>query len=160
MTLVYHTPLSAQTQRGLGIDPPAPLALADRVRFGELDVLDHVNNAVYFQWFESARVNYMRLAGLYADRDGGQGPRIVIRSGTIHYRREMLLGEDYVVTCGCTAFRTTSFTMHQEVWSGGNLRASFDCVMVLLQPDGSGRYPIPEALKTRFAEVDVARREG
>jgi acyl-CoA thioester hydrolase len=160
MTLPYHMPLPVDVQTDLGIDPPAPLAMADKVRFAELDVLRHVNNAVYFQWFESVRVRYTQFCGLSRYMGKGEGPRIVLRSGTIHYKQEMLLDEDYVVTCRCTAFRTTSFTMHQQLWSGGTHRATFDCVLVLLQPDGSGRYPIPEGLRQHFSEVDGAVFEG
>ena len=160
MTLPYHTPLPADLQKELGILIPAPLALADQVRFSELDVLRHVNNAVYMQWFESVRVKYTQLYGLSRDLGSGVGPRIVIRSAAIHYKQEMLMDEDYVVTCRCTAFRNTSFSMAQELWSGGTLRATLDCVLVLLQPDGSGRYPIPEALRQRFINVDGARVDG
>ena len=58
MALVYNTPLSAAQQAVAGIDPVQPLAMADRVRFSELDVLNHVNNAVYMEWFERLRVRY------------------------------------------------------------------------------------------------------
>ncbi len=160
MTIAYHTPLSPEEQTALGLSAPAPLAMADQVRFGELDVLNHVNNAVYFQWFERLRIKYTQLCGLSRFTGSGEGPRIVIRSGSIHYRQEMLMDEDYVVTCGCTAFRNTSFTMHQEIWSAGSLRATFDCVLVLLHQDGSGRYAIPDALRQRFIEADGAVYEG
>ncbi|MEE4188546.1 MAG: acyl-CoA thioesterase [Roseobacter sp.] len=160
MILKYHTPLSESEQTALGIDPPAPLAMADQVRFSELDVLNHVNNAVYMQWFERLRVKYTQIFGIKRYQGSGQGPRIVIRSATIHYRQEMTLHEDYVVTCRCTAFRTTSFSMHQQLWSGGTLRATLDCVLVLLAPDGSGRYPIPEGLRAHFIENDGAVFEG
>ncbi len=160
MTLPFHTPLNAAQQAECGITPPAPLAMADQVRFSELDVLNHVNNAVYLQWFERLRVRYTQEIGLSRNIEGKGGPRIVIRSGTIHYREEMRMDEVYVVTCGCTAFRNTSFTMHQELWSAGRLRATFDCVLVLLQPDGSGPYPIPDNLRRHFAEVDGATPEG
>jgi acyl-CoA thioester hydrolase len=134
--------------------------MADQVRFSELDVLKHVNNAVYMQWFERVRVKYTQINGLNRSLGGGQGPRIVIRSASIHYRQEMLMDEDYVVTCACTAFRNTSFSMHQQLWSGGTLRATLDCVLVLLQPDGSGRYPIPETVRQHFIERDGAVFEG
>lgn len=160
MTLPYHTPLSADEQARVGIDPAAPYAVADKVRFSELDVLNHVNNAVYFQWFERVRVLYTQHFGLSRNFGSGTGPRIVIRSGTIHYKQEMLLHEDYVVTCGCTAYRNTSFTMHQELWADGTQRASFDCVLVLLKPDGSGRYPIPQDVREHFITVDGAQFEG
>lgn len=160
MTIRYHTPLNAEEQAALGIDPPAPLAMADRVRFGELDVLNHVNNAVYMQWFESVRVNYLSLFAEKTYAEAGFNPRIVIRSATVLYREEMRLGESYAVTCACTAFRNTSLTMHQQIWSTGRLRATLDVVLVLLQPDGSGRYPIPEALRRHFIQIDGAVPEG
>lgn len=159
MTLVYHTPLSPSVQSDLGITPPAPLAMADQVRFSELDVLNHVNNAVYMQWFERLRVRYTQDWGIARNVGTGHGPRIVIRSGTIHYRQEMRMDENYAVTCGCTGFRNTSFSLTQSVWSGGTLRASFDCVLVLLQPDGSGRYDIPPTVRERFIAIDGAARD-
>ena len=156
MALLYHTPLDAATQTTLGIAPPAPLAMADRVRFSELDALNHVNNAVYMSWFERLRVRYTQDWGVSRYPDGDNNPRIVIRSGTIHYKQEMRMDEDYVVTCGCTAFRTTSFSLAQQIWSGGTLRATLDCVLVLLQPDGTERYPIPPGVRTRFIKIDGA----
>ena len=59
-----------------------------------------------------------------------------------------------------SGFRNTSFTMHQQLWSAGRLRATFDCVLVLLQPDGSGRYPIPDNLRRHFIDHDGATPEG
>ncbi|MEO9652864.1 MAG: acyl-CoA thioesterase [Roseobacter sp.] len=160
MTLAYHTPLTAEIQHEFGITPPAPLALADKVRFSELDVLQHVNNAVYMQWFETVRVRYLKIFGLSGNLGDATGPRIVLRSASIHYKQEMLLDEDYVVTCGVTSFRNTSFTMHQQLWSDRSLRASLDCVVVLLRPDGSGRFPIPDELRRQFVERDGAHPEG
>ena len=64
MTLKYHQPLTQAEQVALGITSPAPLAMADQVRFSELDVLNHVNNAVYMQWFERVRVKYTQINGL------------------------------------------------------------------------------------------------
>lgn len=159
MNLPYHTPLDAAQQTTFGIETPQPLAMADQVRFSELDILKHVNNAVYMAWFERLRIRYTQDWGL-SQYDRADDPRIVIRSGTIHYRQEMRMDESYVVTCGCTAFRNTSFTLAQQIWAAGTLRATFDCVLVLLMPDGSGRYPIPDALRQRFIQVDGAEAEG
>lgn len=157
MTLRYHTPLSHEIQLELGMDSPAPLAMADRVRFSELDVLNHVNNAVYMHWFERLRIRYTQDWGLSRYMGTGDDPRIVIRSGQIHYRQEMRMDEDYIVTCGCTGFRTTSFSLAQTLWAGGTLRATFDCVLVLLNADGSGRYPIPADVRQKMTDVDGAQ---
>lgn len=160
MGLQYHTPLDTDTQLDLGINPPQPLAMADQVRFSELDALNHVNNAVYMTWFERLRVKYTQLWGLSRYTGEGNGPRIVIRSGTIHYREEMLMDENYVVTCRCSAFRNTSFTLEQQICADGRVRATLACVLVLLKQDGSGRFPIPPEVKDRFLSVDRARNEA
>ncbi len=70
------------------------------------------------------------------------------------------MDEDYVVTCACSAFRTSSYSLHQQIWAGGTLRATFDCVMVHLLPDGSGKRPLSKALRERFEAVDGASFEG
>ena len=38
--------------------------MADRVRFGELDALNHVNNVVYLRWYETLRVLYLEAYGI------------------------------------------------------------------------------------------------
>ncbi|MBW1810662.1 MAG: acyl-CoA thioesterase [Deltaproteobacteria bacterium] len=39
------------------------------VRFRDLDAMGHVNNAVYFTFFEIARTGYMQALGHYSDKD-------------------------------------------------------------------------------------------
>ena len=163
MALVYNTPLSAAQQVVAGIDPPQPLAMADRVRFSELDVLNHVNNAVYMEWFERLRIRYAQDWGMsnYADhRASSKNPRIVIAQGTIRYLKEMRMDEDYIVTCACTGFRTSSYSLGQQLWAGGTLRAAFDCVMVHLEPDGSAKKPLSAEMKERFRTLDGAEGKG
>ncbi|MFV0515765.1 MAG: acyl-CoA thioesterase [Jhaorihella sp.] len=141
-----------------GLDEPQPLAIADKVRFAELDMLRHVNNKAYMGWFETLRVAYF-------DRfcapcfEGLPEPRTVLRSAEIRYRREMVMGERYVATARVSAFRTSSYTMQQQLWSG-DLRATLSGVMVMLRPDGSGRYPLPDRLRRHFIEHDRAEPQG
>ncbi len=140
-----------------GMSKVQPLAIADKVRFAELDRLNHVNNKAYMTWFETLRVIYFDLFCAPHYPAGAQQPRGVVRSGQIHFLHEMLMGEDYVATAGISAFRNTSYTIHQEIWVGAQLRATFDCVFVSLRPDGSGqRYPLPDSLKAHFRDADGA----
>lgn len=155
MTTPYLTPLTADEQRAAGIPDPQVLAMADRVRFAELDTLNHVNNKAYMEWFETARVEYINRHCV-AFYDEMERPRTVIRNGNIHYIREMVLGEDYVATAQVTGFRESSVVMDQQLWSGGTLRARMSAVLVTLLPDGSGKYPLPEPLRQAFADRDGA----
>ena len=158
MTLRYHTPLSPDEQTAFGLLAPQPLALADRVRYAELDVLNHVNNKSYMGWFESLRVAHFDLfcLPLYGDLPR---PRTVLRNANMHFIKEMVMGEDYVATARVTEFRNTSYTYEQHLWSG-DLRATLTAVMVMLHPDGSGRYPLPDSVRQQFIDNDgaVARR--
>ena len=148
--LPFHVPLSPAQQVSAGVDTPWPLALADKVRFAELDPLNHVNNVAYLTWFESARVAYFKHIGLSTYKDDAHEPRIVIRRGEIDWLQEMRADETYVVVSRTVAYRNTSFTMTQEIWSGGTKRADFTCVIVLLTPDGTARMPIPDGIRSYF----------
>ena len=158
MTHPYLTPLSPDQQRAFGVPDPWPLAIADRVRFSELDPLNHVNNVAYLIWFETARVAYFKHVGISRYKDEAVEPRIVIRRGEMDWLQEMRADEDYVLLSRTVGFRNTSFTMQQEIWSGGTKRAAFTCVIVLLQPDGSGRMPIPPHIIEHFHAVDGVER--
>ncbi len=159
MTLPFHTPLTSAQQIDAGLGAAQSLAMADQVRFSELDVLNHVNNARYMEWFERLRIRYVQEWGI-SQYDRPEDPRIVIRSGTIHYRREMRMDEVYITTCACATYRSTSFSLRQQLWAGGDLRATFDCVLVLRSPDGAAGYPIPAPVLDRFHQIDQAKKEG
>ena len=150
MQLPFHTALSPEQQRHAGLSEPQPLAMADKVRFSELDVLNHVNNAVYMSWFESLRIQYTQIWGISTYDDNADNPRIVVHSGSIRYLQELRMGEVYITTCRCTGFRNTSYSVAQQLWSGRTLRATFECVLVLLAQSGSGKFPIPDAVRERF----------
>jgi len=108
----------------------------------------------YMVWFETIRIRYFQDWGLtsYSAND----PRIVIRRAEIDYLAELHMDADYITTIRCTATRTTSFTLNSELWSAGTKRATFSCVVVLLTPDGSARLPIPEQVRQRFDQIDLA----
>lgn len=68
---------------------------------------------------------------------------------------------DYVVTGRTRAYRTTSFTMEFGVYlpsdGGPAVRtAAGEAIIVLLNRDGPGRYPIPEAGRRAFEALDGA----
>ena len=155
MTIPYLIPLTPTQQLDFGLEKAQPMAMADKVRFSEIDVLNHVNNKAYMSWFESLRVAHFDqlCAPHFANLPA---PRTVLRNANVHYIKEMLVDEDYVTTMRVTGFRNTSYTIQQQIWSG-DLRCTLDGVMVLRSPDGASGYPIPESLCQQFIELDGAR---
>lgn len=155
MPLPYLTPLHANALAAHGIPAGWSFGMADRVRFGELDALNHVNNIVYLRWFETLRVAYIQDYGLSDYVDQTADPEIVVRDLSARYLKPMFANESYIVTARTAAFRTTSFTMEYAVYSG-DLRATGTAVIVCLKRDGTGRWPLPDAVRTRFLEEDGA----
>ncbi len=154
----YHSELTAPELRTHGIPAPWSFGLADRVRFGELDAIGHVNHTAYLRWFESFRLPFLK-ARRVTDYSR-TGPRLVLKQVHCTYEAEMGLGEDYVVTGRVSAFRTTSFTMEFAVWrisdTAPERTASGGAIVVLLNRDAPGRYPIPEAGRAAFIAEDGA----
>ena len=56
------------------------------VRWGDLDAMGHVNNTVYFRYFESLRIDWLRRFGVGPDRTG-VGP--VMANGFCNFRRQI-----------------------------------------------------------------------
>ncbi len=158
MTLLFHTPLSPDQQLQHGIDVPQTLAMADRVRFSELDILNHVNNKAYLDWFEVSRVAYFNqfCAPHFAD---GPAPRNVLRNADVHYVKEMQLDETYIATTQVVSFRRTSYVFEQQIWST-DLRCRMRGVMVLRSPDGGSGYPFPDSLIEFWRHNEGAQHEA
>ena len=49
-----------------------------KVRFYELDPYDHVNHTVYFSYFETARIEYLRDSGFGLDQMKKEGWQLVL----------------------------------------------------------------------------------
>ncbi len=158
MTLPMLVPLTVEQLRREGVPEPFGFGRADRVRFGELDVLDHVNNARYLGWFETFRIAYLAAYGI--SRPGGPRPVLVLRSVAIEFRAPLHLDEAYIVAGRTRAYRTTSWSMEFGVWSAGRLRTTSEAVVVLMEGDATTRRPLPAHYIDAFTERDGAIHEG
>ena len=139
--------------RALGIPEPWAIGLADRVRFGELDVLAHVNNTAYLRWFENFRITYFKEYGI-ADYEG-EIPRIVLRQIGVDFLAEIGLGERYIVTGRTSSLRNSSFRMEYGVWAADGLRATGWAVLVMLDQSGQ-KQPLTTSIRKTLIERDKA----
>ena len=158
MTLPLLTPLPPETLRAEGVPAPFAFGHADRVRFSDLDALDHVNNARYLSWFETFRIAYLRAYGL-GDYGSADRPLLVLKQVGVDYHAPLHLEQTYVVAGRTRAFRRTSFTMEYGVWSGGALRATSHAILCLMEPDFRTRRPLPDGWVAAFGDRDGATRD-
>ncbi|MDX1933359.1 MAG: thioesterase family protein [Capsulimonadales bacterium] len=88
--------------------PEFPLVARVRVRTYELDSFGHVNNAVYLQYLEEARSEYLRQMGLSFRDFSVHGVQIVIAEATIRYLSPLRYGDSARIEGRITALRPVS----------------------------------------------------
>ncbi|NDW52300.1 thioesterase family protein [Aliiroseovarius sp. PrR006] len=146
------TPLTAQQLQRAGVPEGWNFGQADRVRFHELDALNHVNNIVYLRWFEDIRIPYFHTHAI-TSYNSEDDPQVVLATNAARYFKPMFLGETFVVTARCTSFRNSSFVLEYGVWVEGELRCSGETVIVTLEQDGKTKRPLsPEVIAALTAD--------
>jgi acyl-CoA thioester hydrolase len=113
-----------------------PHRLSDNVRFADLDVNKHVNNAVYSSYFESSRVL------LVGERTNGltpEGLSWVLARLDINFRAELHWPGTIELGLGVLKLGRSSVTFSQVVYSQGRLIASAQATTVMV--DSASRKP-------------------
>lgn len=115
------------------------------VRFSDVDVAGHVNNAVYGTYVEQARIAYLRE--LFGEALAEEGTVLV--HFEIDYERPVTVGTETVsVAVRTTEVGETSITMEYEVRTGDGVAATAEAVLVTV--DGGAPTPVPEEWRTEI----------
>ncbi|EYB66498.1 thioesterase superfamily protein [Deinococcus phoenicis] len=124
-----------------------------QMRYGDIDAMGHLNNAVYVQYLETSRVILMRELGV-PDRDD----RSVIARLELDYRREVLWGQTVAVESLVERVGRTSWTVVSRLTADGVPCAFARTVQVRVD---AGHRPevLPESLRAAFAPL-LARPLG
>lgn len=126
--------------------------LEDRVRFYELDALNHVNNVVFLQWFEDLRVRYFQDYGLSDYTHSDTDPQLVVRHQSADYLAPMYMDQRYIVAGRMRILKPTSFVLSYCVFCDGQITAKGETVMISLEADGkTRRVHKPEAVQKIIA---------
>jgi acyl-CoA thioester hydrolase len=122
----------------------------ERVRFGDLDAMRHVNNAVYLRYFETARIAY--LGGLLVHdpvAEAGSGFGLIFAECHINYRSPVDFNEDLDVALTISDVRRSSFRLNFEMRVGERLCAEGYGVMVGFDYAEGHAAPLTEDIRTR-----------
>ncbi len=156
--MTFLTALDAPALRAAGIPEPWSYGRADKVRFGEIDALGHVNNVAYFRWFETLRVNYLQDYGVHDYTSDAPRPRIVVKQVTAEYHAELMMA-DYIACARTVEMRRTSFTQHYALFADGGLKTTGSAVVVFLNEDGS-KMPLPDTFRETLLKRDSTIQAG
>lgn len=121
------------------------------VRFRDCDAMGHVNNAVYFTYFEQARAVMAETLGLRrALSQAGLG--VILAHTSCDYKAQVVFGDQIEVGVRVVTLGRTSFTSEFEarrvrddavVAIGKSVQAVFDY-------DADRTTPIPDGLRAKL----------
>lgn len=116
------------------------------VQWGDQDAFGHVNNVVYFRWFESSRIAYFEQSGINKPMEtAGLGP--ILASIKCNYRQQIVYPDVVLIGAKITGFRNSSLTMVHMLYSErlARIAADSDSVIVAFdyQANNSRRIPDP-----------------
>jgi len=83
-----------------------------QIRFSDCDMLKHVNNAIYLQYFETARINFFtnELPNWNWEKSG-----IILLKNSIEYKIPLFLTDLCEVEIECSHIGTKSFTFTYKI---------------------------------------------
>jgi acyl-CoA thioester hydrolase len=132
-----------------------PVVIEQPVAWGDMDAFHHVNNVVYFRYFENARVEYIRRLGWWEMMDqSGIGP--IVAATQARYRRPVT----YPDTLRCGAKLLTlgkdRLTLKHTIVSTktGELVTDGDAVVVVFDYRNNTKIEFPPLLLERLRELE------
>ena len=135
--------------------PQFPVRLVLPVQWGEMDVYGHVNNTVYFRWFESARMAYFaRLGWPEVERATGVGP--ILHSTRARFRAPLEWPDEIEVATRALEVGADRFTMRYEVRSRrlDRIAAEGEGLIVAYDYRARAKAPLPEAVRAALAALE------
>ncbi|NUM78941.1 acyl-CoA thioesterase [candidate division KSB1 bacterium] len=89
---------------------PYPVVIPATVAWGEMDAFQHVNNIVYFRYFESARMAYFeRINFADPNQHGGVGP--ILAYTQCRYRKALTYPDTLAIGARVSAIQADRFVM-------------------------------------------------
>ena len=127
-----------------------------KVRWGDLDALGHVNNAIYFTYMESSRFSYFQAAGIVHHWNHRFGP--ILASAKCNFRKPIGFPAQLDVGIRITEIRNSSFSMEHAIFPKGGSEVLADAVAVAVWMDygQSLSLRVPEEMRRAIETFESA----
>lgn len=150
-----------ESQSETGDRPPLtafPAVVRIPVQWGEMDAYGHVNNTVFFRYFETARILYLEKCGFLESYDRDRIGAI-LHSTSCRFRRALFYPDTVLVGGRATDVQEDRFTMIYEVFSTTQEATVADGAGVVVSFDYTAgqKVPLPAAVRRSIAELEASR---
>jgi acyl-CoA thioester hydrolase len=121
----------------------------ERVRFGDLDAMRHLNNVVFLRYFETARIAYLRQ--LMPEHDPSHPERdatgVIFAECNIRYRSPVLFDEVVDIECSVGEVRRSAFEIRFAMRVGERLAAEGSGWLVAYDYAAGSSQTLPDELR-------------
>jgi acyl-CoA thioester hydrolase len=127
-----------------------PFVHRERVRFGDLDAMRHLNNVVFLRYFETARIAFIRslIPGHSPARPESDPVGLIFAECHINYRAPVYFDEEVAVECSIGEVRRSAFQVLFRMTVADRLAADGYGWLVGFDYAKEHSAPLPERLKT------------
>jgi acyl-CoA thioester hydrolase len=132
-----------------------PVTVTIPVQWGDQDAYQHVNNTVFFRWFETSRIAYWARVGLSeAARRTRVGP--ILAAVACDFRRQVTFPDTVHVGARVTRLGRTSFSMEHAVVGtvARAVVAEGHSTIVLFDYNANAPVPLPDDLRHSFEALE------
>jgi acyl-CoA thioester hydrolase len=136
-----------------------PVVVVLPVVWGEMDSYRHVNNVVYFRYFESARLEYFRRMDWFEyERVQGVGP--ILAATQARFRKPLTYPDTISVGARVPTLAEDRFTMLYRLVSHrlAAVAAEGEGTIVTFNYQQGKKVSIPDEVRKRIADVEVRQR--
>lgn len=99
-------------------DQAFPVQVNLPIQWGDMDAFGHVNNIMYFRYFETARLAYFKTAGVLDDMENIKiGP--ILAETQAQYKRALVYPDQIIVGASVSENQEYGFLMQYGIYSEG-----------------------------------------
>jgi acyl-CoA thioester hydrolase len=133
-----------------------PVVIEADVAWGEMDSYGHVNNVVYFRYFENARVELLSLVGWFELKDTlGMGP--IVASASAKFRKPLKYPDRIAIGARIAEIQPDRITVEHAIYSTtwDAIAAEGPAVVVNYDYGKSAKAPLPEGLRAAIMALSA-----
>lgn len=137
-----------------------PVVLEIPVAWGDMDAMGHVNNTVYFRYFESVRIAYFEQVGFLEEMErSGVGP--ILASTRCRFRIPLTFPDRVLVGASATNVEPDRFVMLYRIASERHdaVAAEGEGLIVSFDYRRQAKAPLPPSVRRRIDELEGKRAE-
>jgi acyl-CoA thioester hydrolase len=128
-----------------------PVIVEADVSWGEMDSFRHLNNVVFFRYFENARIEYMRRIGWFDLMDTtGLGP--IVHSTQARFRKPVKYPDRLLIAARVITLEADRVTFEHRMVSTtwNDLAADGQAVVVCYDYQANKKAALPNLLRERI----------